>query len=393
MTQIRLLVAGDFCPIARLAAPVSRGEAGAGPTAGEIRGLAREADLFVVNLECPLTSAAPGLEKAGHLLSASPDAASFLRGLGVALVTLANNHILDAGEVGLEETLSACVGVGIETTGAGLSLESAAKIYYRRSKGRTLAVVNMAEREYSCAGAGRGGANPFDAIAAVRAIREARCRAAHVVVIVHGGLEGLNFPSPESVRSLRFLAEEGATAVLRHHAHSVQGWELWRGVPIFYGLGNFLFDWPSRLEDHRWHEGVIADLRIGEDDRCVVEVHSFDQCREEPVLRMHAGPERERFLERLAVWSAGLSDEALLEEEWAKVGEARKRDYLSSLTVPHRLLARVAGRLGLLERLVPSRRARMILENYLRCDAHREALLSILERDRMGRGGGSRRRA
>ncbi|HQN10366.1 MAG TPA: CapA family protein, partial [Thermoanaerobaculia bacterium] len=302
------------------------------------------------------------------------------RSLGVRLVTLSNNHVFDHGMEGLADTLDALGEAGISCVGAGRTHEEAREIRYESLRGRLVAFVGMAEREAGCSGPGRGGANPFDTIAAVKAIREARKNARHVVLCLHGGLESTHFPSPEAVRTLRFLAEEGATAVIRHHPHSVQGYEYWKGVPIFYSVGNLLFDWPYALMDAGWYEGILVELRVDERDRCSTVIHPFVQSNGGIGMKRLEDAARDGFLERLEEWSRAIGDDAVLRHRWAEALDARRSSYLSILALPHPILGRIARRLGLIGLVRPGRTNRMILENYFRCDAHREAVLGVLER-------------
>jgi poly-gamma-glutamate synthesis protein (capsule biosynthesis protein) len=380
MTDIRILAVGDFCPVGTLRGVVDGGKASAEKIAEEIRIAAGPIDGFVVNLECPLTETKTRSRKAGWHLQARGKSAEFLAALGVDLITLANNHVLDAGEEGLRDTLEACATAGIQTVGAGLSAAEAGRVAYLNRRGRVLAVVNMAERDFSCADASRGGANAFDVVRAVASIREARKRAQHVLLVVHGGLEGVHVPSPESVRVLRFLAEEGCTAILRHHPHAVQGYEVWNTVPIFYSVGNFLFDWHSPLKNDAWYEGLAVRLSFSERDECSFELLPFEQCKVGPGLSMLTGAGKSAFLQRLADWSTTVSEPEALREAWRQVIEERRVAYRASLVVTQPLATRVLRRMGLLRLVSPSRRRLTLLENYLRCDTHRELLLDILER-------------
>jgi len=380
--QIRIVVAGDFCPIGRVETAVQCGSGEVEASLGLVRRSIGENDLFIVNLECPITASEDRIEKVGPCIKGRPETLSLLDVLRVRLVTLANNHILDFGEAGLEDTIKACAEMGIETVGAGLSFDEAVSTHYSEIKGRTLAVISMAEKEFSYAGVGGCGAHPFDVIDAVERIREARMRADHVVLILHGGLESVSYPSPASVRTLRFLAEQDVTAVIRHHPHQIQGQEVWKGVPIFYSLGNFLFDWYVPVQRDAWYQGILLDLRISEDDVCTFEIHPFEQCMAGPGIRVLEGSERARFMEQYANLTRTIGDEVALRQEWRATIENRKNSYFGACVVPHPFLLRVARRLGILKFMRLPRWNRRILENYVRCDAHREVLLDLLERDR-----------
>ena len=385
LSEISLLVGGDLCPIGRSERLPAAGPRALEEAVGGVGKLARASDLFIANLECPL-DVGTEIAKCGASLVAKPESIEVLKAMGVGLVTLANNHIGDQGEVGLNATLNLLHEAGLPAVGAGRSSAEAAQIMYRAIEGRTVACVAMAERETGYARGSMGGANPFDPIAAVEAMRQARQSADHVVFLLHGGLEGTHYPSPDSVRVLRFLAEQGATAIIRHHPHSVQGHEVWNGVPIFYSLGNLLFDWPGHPMDEAWHEGILVELRIGADDRCSWAVHPFTQCLDQPGVRLLEGNAKTAFMERFEEWARVIADPATLQERWAETLEARKSGYLAALALPHPWWIRVVRKLGLIGLARPGRAKRMILENYLRCDAHREAVTAVLEGMADGRG-------
>jgi poly-gamma-glutamate capsule biosynthesis protein CapA/YwtB (metallophosphatase superfamily) len=379
MDKIKIFIAGDFCPINRLAPLLTADLENHHGLVKDILKLTASSDFFIVNLECPLTNAKYPIEKCGALIKSDPNAAKFLTNIGVNLVTLANNHIMDYGDEGLADTLKASDKARVAVVGAAMSFAEATKIYYHQIKHRTLAVINMAEKEFSYAKPGSGGANPFDVIAAAESIYEARKQADHVLLIIHGGLESVHYPSPESVRILRFLADQGPTAIIRHHPHQVQGHEVWKGVPIFYSLGNFLFDWNTPINDKGWYEGIIVELTITESDDCYFEIHPFNQCSDDSVIEMLVGAYREQFMIRYHEWSAIIEDAFALQGEWNKLVETRKRDYFGLLVLPHNFLLRVVRKIGLLPFIRPTRIKRLFLENFLRCDAHREVLLNILE--------------
>lgn len=379
MAELKVIVAGDFCPVAGLEKSIANNGVLGSNVADSIQDLTGASDCFIVNLECPLTGCADRVDKVGPHLRATPKTAAFLADLGVNLVTLANNHIRDAGQMGVVETLKACKAAGVDTIGAGVNPKEAARIHYMTRKGRILAVINMAEQEFNCANPSRGGANPFDIISAIEAIREARKHAHHVLLILHGGLESAHYPSPVSVRTLRYLAEQGLTAIIRHHPHAVQGHEVWKGVPIFYSLGNFIFNWYTPVMDKGWYEGILVALNLNKEDRCSFTIYPFEQCKKMPGIQMMKGTQKEHFMSQYEAWCKTIENETALQREWRGALEQRENTYWSSLVLPHNLLTRIVRKLGLLKCFRPSRMHRAILEHYLRCDALREAMICISE--------------
>src|SRR5690606_12988112 len=124
----------------------------------------QEADFTVVNLECVLTTSTARIPKVGPHFKAHPWCAKGLREAGIDLINLANNHIKDFGEAGIEETTRSLRANGIEYFGAGRGLEEAARPASVQLYGTTIAFIGMAESEFSIAGPSSWGANPIDLI-------------------------------------------------------------------------------------------------------------------------------------------------------------------------------------------------------------------------------------
>ncbi len=241
---MKVLVAGDFVPSGRVAAQIAAGDYSC---LESVRPVVEEADFSLVNLECPLAPAsALPIRKSGPNLKC--ETAHMLDALcyaGFKGVTLANNHFRDYGQEGVEATLTACGERGLLTVGGGMNIDEASKILYIHADGQTVAVVNAYEEEFSIATSSAGGSNPQDAIRVFYAIKEAREQADHCVVITHGGVELYQLPTPRMQRCYRFFVDAGADVVLNHHQHCPSGYEVYKGHPIFYGLGNFCFDRPG----------------------------------------------------------------------------------------------------------------------------------------------------
>ena len=206
---------------------------------------------------CPIKRVSPNL-------SSSPKGIEAIKYAGFDIATLANNHILDFGDQGLMDTVNLCSQYNIDTVGVGKNLEDASKILYKRKDGETLAIINCCEHEFSIAGDDTAGANPLDPIQQYYKIKEAKQSADYVLVIVHGGHEMYQLPSLRMVDTYRFFIEGGADAVINHHQHCFSGYEFYKGKPIVYGLGNFCFD--SSYRNSIWNEGYLAaiDFQVAE---------------------------------------------------------------------------------------------------------------------------------
>src|SRR6266536_2060115 len=146
MAAITVALAGDTM-LGRGVAETLREAPGAALLAPELLELCRSADLFVCNLECCVSSrgspwAAPG--KPFHF-RAPPLAAERLAGLGVDLVTLANNHALDFGPLALEDTIEHLAACGVAAVGAGHDLWAARRPARLRAGGLEVGVVSVTD--------------------------------------------------------------------------------------------------------------------------------------------------------------------------------------------------------------------------------------------------------
>lgn len=122
-------------------------------------------DLVIGNLECPVTDSKYALEKNGPCLKSSLFLLEYLKKIGINLVTLANNHIMDFGSEGLKDTLNNCKSFKIQTTGANFKKETAKEPFIFRKGDFSIGIINSAEIEFSAASLNTPGANPYDIIA------------------------------------------------------------------------------------------------------------------------------------------------------------------------------------------------------------------------------------
>lgn len=140
--DMKVLVAGDYVPMYRLAPLVEAGAFEA--VLGEARTLTEAADYSLVNLECPVVvhEAIP-IAKSGTNLRCTSRGVEALAWAGFRCVTLANNHFLDYGPSAVSDTLDACKQLGINVVGGGMTLCDACRTLYCDVAGRRLGVVRL----------------------------------------------------------------------------------------------------------------------------------------------------------------------------------------------------------------------------------------------------------
>ena len=372
---MKVLVVGDFYPAGRLA-----GLATTDPDElfGAFAQTIRNSDVSVLNLEAPLCEPRVAIEKTGPNMFAAPTNAAFLANAGFGLATLANNHMFDFGELGLESTMSTLDRYGIAYVGAGKNLEQAAKPYIVEANGVRLGILNFAENEWSTTHGRSPGACPIDPIMNCRAILRTKRRVDHVIVICHGGHEMHTLPSPRMKQLYRFYVENGASAVINHHTHCESGFEIYKGAPIFYSLGNFLFD-SSELRTGIWTRGMAAEL-ICSETSLDYEVHLFDQCTDDTLFRLCDPEYREQRLQDLEKLNQIIGDDEQLESSFREYVATQTQQYSRYLEPTHSRLILGAQSRGLIPSLL-TRKQRRLLLNIIRCEAHRDLIIEMLERD------------
>ena len=214
----------------------------------------READIAFANLEVPITAGGAPAQK-DYVFAAPPQAVDGLAGAGLDIVSLANNHVLDYGVVGLEDTLAALDRAGIAATGAGEDEAAARRPAILSVEGLRLAflayvqvpndsVSGFGEDELA-AGPTRPGVAWARREAVVADVEEAARQADLVVVSLHAGPEYQEEPSALQRELAHAAVDAGADLVLGHHPHVLQGIERYKGALIAYSLGNFVFDFDE----------------------------------------------------------------------------------------------------------------------------------------------------
>ncbi len=208
-----------------------------------------KADLAVVNLETAVTSRgtrAPGKQ---YAFRAPATAFSALKAGGVDVATMANNHGMDYGRQGLEDSLDASAADdGIPVVGIGRSADEAYRPFVAVIKGQRIAVLGATQvldanlvTAWTATDSQPGLASAKEVGRLTAAVRDARGQADTVVVYLHWGTEGETCPNQDQPELAQALVEAGADVVIGSHAHRLQGGGRLGDAFVAYGLGNFAF--------------------------------------------------------------------------------------------------------------------------------------------------------
>ncbi|TVZ02655.1 CapA family protein [Trebonia kvetii] len=239
--SVTLAFAGDVHFTARTARLLSDPATAFGPIATVLK----LADFTALNLETSVTSRGTPQPKTYHFRTV-PAAFTALRDAGVSLVTMANNHVLDYGQVGLADTVAAAKAADFPYVGIGKNAAAAWAPYVTTVKGRKIAVIGVSQvaelaSSWVATDSRPGEANAIDLRQTLAAVRAAKRLAPTVIVFMHWGTEGESCPDPNQLSLARQLAAAGASIIIGAHAHMLQG-SGWLGHTfVAYGMGNFLW--------------------------------------------------------------------------------------------------------------------------------------------------------
>jgi len=308
-------------------------------------------------------------------LAAPIDCVKGLVSSHIKCVGLANNHILDHGAKGVENTLRACSGAGLLTFGAGHNRDEAGRVLIVKVGNLRLGLLAIAEQEWSIATDHSPGANPLDAIHFVRTIQRSRGNYDFLIVLLHSGIEHYPFPTPGQMEASRFMIEQGARIVICQHSHCAGCYEQYQNGHIIYGQGNLIFDSPGR--EQSWHEGFLVRLLINDDLTCEWQPIPYVQSEAEAGACTMPSHRQRTFLEMVRERSFAIQEPGRVEEEWDKFCAERHHYFMSCMLGHNRLLRRLNRDTGAIARLYPEDRF-MLLTNILRCDIHRETALTVL---------------
>ncbi len=232
----------------------------------ELAEILKAADYRIFNLEIALTDADTPLRKAGPPLRAPTSCINGYKAVGVDLLGIANNHVLDHGYEGFASTVKTVDEAGIARVGGGFSQSEAREPKFVEIGGKKIGVYACCEHEFSWARDYGFGANGFDPLDSLDEIAEAKAQCDYLIVLYHGGKEHYRYPSPRLRKVCRKIVEKGADIVLCQHTHCVGTEEDYKGGKIIYGQGNFVFV-KNRKEYpfEGWFTGMLVAIDFTDD--------------------------------------------------------------------------------------------------------------------------------
>ncbi len=247
--EITLAFAGDLHFHDRTRRLLNTPETAVGPFSEQLRA----ADFAMVNLETAITERGTEEPKRYHF-RAPTTAYAAIQAAGIDLVSVANNHALDYGQVGLLDTIDSAAAAIMPIVGAGRTADEAYTPYLTTVKGVKLAVIGLSQvwelsPTWKATDTRPGLAMAFDTSRSADAVRAARAVADVVIVYLHWGIESQTCPSADQKKIATILADAGADIVLGTHAHVLLADGFMGNTYIHYGLGNFVWHSDFRGTD------------------------------------------------------------------------------------------------------------------------------------------------
>ncbi|MEC0167309.1 CapA family protein [Paenibacillus graminis] len=220
----------------------------------------KKADIAFANLETPVSVRGKAAEKSFAFRS-KPAALAGLNYAGIDGVTVANNHILDFGQDAMLDTLVHLDKYKIGHTGAGKNSNEAFKPYVQTVKDKKIAILGVSRVLSSPSWyAGKnspGAASAYTPEPMLGAIKKSAKENDYTIVYIHWNNEFKDYPEPYARSLAKQMIDSGADIIIGAHSHCLMGIEYYKHKPIYYSLGNFVFNRSTRGGDKTVHSMLV----------------------------------------------------------------------------------------------------------------------------------------
>ena len=234
------------------------------PWKDKIKSIIGGNDLVIGNLESPLVAKGDILKKTFY---GNPEFASFLKECGINVLNVANNHIMEQGTQGFQNTIQVLnkANLGI----VGQISDSRSKILYTKIKGLVIAIAGFSSVDLHVI-QNDGNFAVLTEENVLKALSEMEEAKADLKLLsFHWGNEYVHVPSIEQRKMAYKFIDHGANIIIGHHPHVIQPYEKYNDGHIFYSLGNFMFDF---IHSKIFGIGLVASIDINEEKQFNVQM-------------------------------------------------------------------------------------------------------------------------
>lgn len=240
-------------------------------------------------------------------------------------------------------------------------------------------IKQLKENEWASATETTAGANGMDLIDDVKTIQEAKQQSDIVFVIVHGGHEYYNLPSPRMQKQYRFYIDNGADLVVGHHTHCISGMETYKNKPIYYSLGNFLFTNPSQYED--WYKGIVLEVKINVKKEIKTKPIFVNQAKENFKLSLIDNNEFRLIQKKFDAYSYTITNYEDLLINWNRYLELKKSQYKNWWSALAFIKFRLLKAAFIKTNTIPfNKHGAKLFLNLMRCESHYDLSKSIINK-------------
>ena len=334
----------------------------------EIQDICNKADFVLLNLEKPLTDIISPLGMCPPDYIASTNTIRGIKLLHPTAVTLANNHIMDQREQGLQSTIEILNQKHIQYVGVGKDIQEARKPLIITKEEMRIGIYACCEKEFSFATETTSGANIFDPLISFDDIAELKTDCDYLIVLFHGGMQGYPYPTPYQQKVCRKMCEKGADLVICQHSHIIGCEEKYLNGTIIYGQGNFLLD---EIDNKNWHSGLMVEIELDKNSRAINYI-PVQTNNHKAIIH----PEKKEIMNNFVKRSTEIINSKFVSDSFSKLSDQKISDYLVKLSGKGRLIQKIFRRMGITKRykrLYSKDVCNMILD-YFYCDSHREAI-------------------
>lgn len=265
----KILVAGDVMFNWGLR-EITEKEGASAPVEG-VSELFEEADFRMVNLETPVANNNDEIDlNKSYVFNAKPEDLNVLKKINIDLVFLGNNHSMDYGKKGMEDTLENLSKAGIKNAGLGKNLSEAFEMKFftvRNSKFGIVSVSNIGEGRLFSTDS-RPGIAPLNLKRLKQIAAANKDKTVQNMLSIHWGVEYDHEPTKQQIAQGHELIDGGYKVIIGHHPHIPQGIEKYKNGVIIYSLGNFLFGSKNQFLNH--NIAVMIHFLDGEIQYCEI---------------------------------------------------------------------------------------------------------------------------
>lgn len=345
----------------------------------------KNAEQKIFNLEGPITNKENKIKKNGLNLKISPDVINGLKKMD-SLLVLANNHIMDYGEEGLNDTINILKNNNIKYIGVGKKKSEIIKNCVIKIKEKKVAIYNCCENEFSVATDEHPGANGCDLLILMDDIRKLKEENDYLIVIYHGGKEFYRYPSPYLRDICKKMIDCGADFITCQQSHCIGSYEIYKDRHIVYGQGNFIFNGYGIIDNEEnneyWNTSIIVDIEVKEK----LEVKYIPIVKTKNGTRLANEDENQKILNKFNERSEEIKEDKFVNMEYSRLAKKFLNSYLQ---VCHgkNFLFRAINKLCFhrLTRKLYNEKSLLAILNVLQCETHRELFIEALKEEIYGK--------